>query len=64
MLNSVDLRANSCHENSCQTAYTRLFTHSLQKTINEKYWLVIDAGMLMPISKNIFNHPCTSWELT
>jgi len=25
---------------------------------------VIAAGMLRPISKNIFNHPCTSWELT
>jgi len=46
-------------------AYTRLFTHFLQKEKNiEKYWLVIAAWMLRPIFKNIFNHPCTSWELT
>ena len=64
ILNSVNLRANIDHENSCQAAYVRLFTHSLQKTINEKYWLVIAAVMLRPISKNIFNHPCTPWELT
>ena len=31
---------------------------------NEKHWLVIAAGMLRSISKNIFNHPCSPWELT
>jgi len=59
MLNSVDLRANIDVMKILITAYTRLFTHSLQNTINEIYWLVIAARMLRPISKNIFNHPCT-----
>ena len=36
----------------------------LANRINEKHCLVIAAGMLRPISKNIFNHLCTSWELT
>jgi len=41
---------HSCRENSCQTAYARLFTHFLhKKQLNEKYWLVIAAGMLRPI---------------
>ena len=65
MLNSVDLRANIAVMKILVKLLIQDYLHiPCKKTINEKYWLVIAAGMLRPISKNIFNHPFTSWELT
>ena len=60
MLNSVDLRANIAVMKILVKLLIQYYLHILaQKTINEKYWLVIAAGMFRPISKNIFNHPYT-----
>jgi len=65
MLNSVDLRANIAVMKILVKLLIQDYLHiPCKKTINEKYWWVIAAGMLRPISKNIFNHPCTPWELT
>ena len=65
MLNSVDLRANIAVMKILVKLLIQDYLHiPCKKTINEKFWWVIAAGMLRPISKNIFNHPCTSWELT
>jgi len=65
MLNSVDLRANIAVMEILVKLLIQEYLHiPCKKTINEKYWLVIAAGMLRPNSKNIFNHPCTPWELT
>ena len=54
----MDLRANIAVMNILVKLLIYLHI-PCKKTINEKYWLVIAAGMLRPISKNIFNHPCT-----
>ena len=57
MLNSVDLRANIAVMKILVNMLIQDYLHiSCKKTINETYWLVIAAGMLRPISKNIFNH--------
>jgi len=65
MLNSVDLRANIAVMKILVKLLIQDDLHiPCKQTINEKYWLVIAAWMLRPISKNICNHPCTSWELT
>jgi len=65
ILKSVDLRANIAVMKILVKLLIQDYLHipCTQKTINENYWLVIAAGMLRSISKNIFNHPCTSWEL-
>ena len=59
ILNSVDRRVNIAEEKSLSNCLNKIINTFLANTINEKYWLVIAAGILRPISKNIFNHPCT-----
>ena len=52
MLNSVDLRANIAVIKILVNVLIQDYLHiPCKKTINEKYWLVIAAGMLRPISK-------------
>ena len=52
MLNSVDLLANIAAMKTLVILLIQDYLHiPFKKTINEKYWLVIAAGMLRPISK-------------
>ena len=51
MLNSVDQRANIAVMKILVKLLIQDYLHvPCNKTINEKYWLVIAAGMLRPIS--------------
>jgi len=65
MLNSVDLRPNKAVMKILVKLLIQDYLHiPCKKTISEKYWSVIAAGMLRQLFKHIFNHPCTSSELT
>jgi len=52
MLNSVDLRPNIAVMKILVKLLIQDYLHiPCKKTINKKYWSVIAAGMLRPISK-------------
>jgi len=64
ILNSVNLRANIAVMKILVKLLIQDYLHiPCKQTINEKYWLVIAAGMLGQFLKIYLMNPCTSREL-